>query len=144
MILRMIGLNTSALQAKSTITTAEQKFHSGKNQKNGWKGICVCLLSIYKEHTTPVVMQRVVEFMQQITAIIDWVQVQSFCTVHGLLHLFSPLMIPEAGEGKCTFSLLSQQAKTGLQQVLVSGSNRQFANPICSSDLFDLIHLYVT
>lgn len=36
-ILRMIGLNTSALQAKSTTTTAEQKFHSGKNQKSGWK-----------------------------------------------------------------------------------------------------------
>uniref|UniRef100_A0A8C4JFH5 WW domain containing adaptor with coiled-coil n=1 Tax=Dromaius novaehollandiae TaxID=8790 RepID=A0A8C4JFH5_DRONO len=36
-ILRMTGLNTSALQAKSTTTTAEQKFHSGKNQKSGWK-----------------------------------------------------------------------------------------------------------
>lgn len=49
MILRMIGLNTSALQAKSTTTTAEQKFHNGKNQKSGWKGICVCLFSLYKD-----------------------------------------------------------------------------------------------
>lgn len=49
MILRMIGLNTSALQAKNTTTTAEQKFHNGKNQKSGWKGICVCLFSLYKE-----------------------------------------------------------------------------------------------
>lgn len=49
MILRMIGLNTSALQAKNTTTTAEQKFHNGKNQKSGWKGMCVCLFSFYKK-----------------------------------------------------------------------------------------------
>lgn len=49
MILRMIGLNTSALRAKNTTTTAEQKFHSGKNQKSGWKGICLYSFQLYKE-----------------------------------------------------------------------------------------------
>lgn len=40
-ILQMTGLNTSVLQAKNTITTAEQKFRNGKNRKSGLKGMCV-------------------------------------------------------------------------------------------------------
>lgn len=49
MILQMTGLSTSVLLAKSTTITAEQKFHSGKNQKNGLKGQhLLCVLSIVK------------------------------------------------------------------------------------------------
>lgn len=64
----MIGLNTSALQAKSTTTTAEQKFHSGKNQKSGWKGIymcvCVCMCVCFQLIKKSInVIYRVVEFI---------------------------------------------------------------------------------
>lgn len=38
MILQMIGLSTLVLLVKNTTITAGQKFHSGKNQKNGLKG----------------------------------------------------------------------------------------------------------
>lgn len=37
MILQMTGLNISALLGKNTTTIAEQKSHSGKNQKSGLK-----------------------------------------------------------------------------------------------------------
>lgn len=37
MIQQMTGLNTLVLLAKSTTIIVEQKFHSGKNRKNGWK-----------------------------------------------------------------------------------------------------------
>lgn len=40
MILQMTGLSILALLGKNTTTTVEQKFHNGKNQKSGLKGIC--------------------------------------------------------------------------------------------------------
>lgn len=40
MILQMTGLSILALLGKSTTTIVEQKFHNGKNQKSGLRGIC--------------------------------------------------------------------------------------------------------
>lgn len=40
MILQMTGLNILALLEKNITTIAEQKFHNGRNQKSGLKGIC--------------------------------------------------------------------------------------------------------
>lgn len=40
MILQMTGLSILAHLGKNTTTIVEQKFHSGKNQKSGLKGIC--------------------------------------------------------------------------------------------------------
>lgn len=40
MILQMTGLSILALLEKNITTIVAQKFHSGKNQKSGLKGIC--------------------------------------------------------------------------------------------------------
>ena len=40
MILQMTGLSILALLGKNTTTIVEQKFHNGKNQKSGLRGIC--------------------------------------------------------------------------------------------------------
>lgn len=43
----MTGLNILALLGKNTTTTVEQKFHNGKNQKSGLKGIALNLIEPY-------------------------------------------------------------------------------------------------
>lgn len=99
----MIGLNTSALQAKSTTTTAEQKFLNGKNQKSGWKGICVCLFSLYKDQIFLRSFKSSWAYLTDYCCKRLWSRLLCSYLYHDLWHLLYALMIQSWGRGEVWF-----------------------------------------